>query len=1039
MSFVAALIAFVIGARALLGSRGAKLLLIAVLLAPLGVGVSMWRARDAPRTRVNFAFVGYRVPLAHLTTCGAQPDVSAGGGFWIGGGERQDGDQTPDVIAIPGFRPRLLQVCSPGTPFQAQTLIVRAVSAGQELGGQPSTGTHTQRAAFFGLNHATTEAHWSDGNCLLVDGVRRVPKADIVKFAEREWRRDVRQMPLSRARVRDSLRTAPPDDSSVYCVDFSGAAPQRCTGELSDPRSVVFLWRSDEKWVGLPPEGVSSCDCETGQALSAERLVTIPLHTIRAGEPVTEDERRELPGLEARMISRRSTGGRADLDVPRPASTFAPAPYRLGTRRQIKFARSGTDLLVFVEEPQVQLREDDLFGREIEGLPQGELDVVFGNSTGREVLLVDLAAAAEGLLPKPVFGDWVARISIDKGWQRYIERSTGSLPRGHRLGEIATFGTDARRVRPLVLVERVLPPRVVWVVPLAAALLAAVGIVLLSWRRYRFGVAWDVGAIALFLLTLRWMLSTRVKLDMPGNAEAQVDWIVSGATLFVIPPFLIAVSGVLARFWRAFHDPREKRSLTQILRARGTPPKDHDDRLLALGTWTVVSLAATGVWVALACTTARSAAIVGWAMTKPILAGGAAACFGFALAIAVTRLHGRAPSPAEPAGPSRATEPESPLARFDEAPPWKRNDRQRAKKRLRWRWRKPEWREMVRELAGSWTAVALLLGLLMILVRLAAMSLGSQEQIFGNMRTDVFFLPAAAAALAALSRQPGRNETERLVAIVVFFGLAYFGVGATVNDLGLIWVGGLAIVLCLPFVSQRPRVATVIALGLFFAAFLSPKVLPGLLLKVLEIRAGPTTIGSGPNQIELRDDLQVQRDRDHYRMLDTVRTDIVERIPSQLAREIVLDRERVRYQATHGAWRDGLRSSGNAGSLWLGSGYLQSKPIVGNATFRDAARSDYVYPLYIRSELGLLGLAALVLLYATLFAVAPLRREKPGGPTRLGLWSLGTAAGTALFMIGGTSSLYPFSGKWPLLLSVNSSSDLALGLALLILGAMEAD
>jgi cell division protein FtsW (lipid II flippase) len=359
------------------------------------------------------------------------------------------------------------------------------------------------------------------------------------------------------------------------------------------------------------------------------------------------------------------------------------------------------------------------------------------------------------------------------------------------------------------------------------------------------------------------------------------------------------------------------------------------------------------------------------------------------------------------------------------------------KKRFDLRWRKPDLHP--RWLITSWIGLALLAGAAFIIARWVAMALGSQEEIFAGMRTDVFFLPACAAVLAALSRQPGRDEGARLVAIVLFAGLAFFGVGLVVNDLGLLWLGAMAVIFCLPFVSPHPRWAAAIAIAGFAVIFLSPKVLPTPFLKWLEGREGTSTIGRAPNDVSFRDELQVRRDRDHYRMLDTVQSDLVERIPSQLAREVVLDRERVRYQAMNGAWRDGLRASGTAGSPWLGSGYLQSKPIVGHTTFRDAARSDYVYPLYVRSEFGLIGLGALVLVYAVLFVIAPARGDKPGAPTRLGLWSLAIAAGTALFMIGGTSALYPFSGKWPLMLSIGSSSDLALGLALMILGAMEVD
>jgi hypothetical protein len=1048
MSFAAVLIALVVGARALMASRTATLLLVSIFVTPVGVSLSMSLARDAPRTRVNFAFIGYRVPLAQIVTCGSPADVNANGGVWIGGGERRERDPSPDLIAIPGYRPHLLQVCSPGTPFQAETLTVRAVSPGNELDlTTPATGMHTQRVALAGLDHATTEGAWREGKCLLA-GTTRISKETIENFAARTWREDLAKMPRSRARLLGSMRRAPADGPAVYCVDISSGNPARCAAELADPKRAVFLWRAGGNWVGVAPEGMQSCDCDTGAPVAGERTVTIPLHRLRAGEIITDDERRELPGFETRMISRAYAGGSADTGVPRDASAFAPAPYRLGKRRQVRIARTASDLLIFVDEPQVQLRSDDLFGREVEALGQGELDLIFGNSTGREVLVVDLAASPEDLLPKPVFREWITRISIERDFARYVERSTGSLPRGHRLGEIATFGTDGGRVRPLIVVERALPPHTTWILPLAAALLIAVVIMLLATRRYRFGAAWDVLALAFFLLTLRWMLSTRVKLDMPGAVDPHIDWIVSGTNLFILPPLVVAAAIVLTRYWRAFHDAKETRTLWRIVREGGTPRKDHEDRLAATAGWSIAGLAAAVAWILYACSTLGAVLDVGFALILPTVAALAATLLAVALYIAIMRIQRPAEEEATPAqtqgnqteaAPAQAATPPPTLARFDEAPRWTKKQKQKGKKPFRLALRKPDVRRLPRWFITSWTGIALLAGVLFILVRVGAMALGSQEEIAGGMRTDVLFVPAAAAALAALSREPGRSEGSRLFGISLFGALAFAGVGMAVNDLGLIWLGGMAIIFCLPFVSQLPRWAAALAILYFFLAFLSPKLVPALFLKALEAREGTSTIGTSPNEITFRDELQVRRDRDHYRMLDTVQSDLVEKTPSQLAREVVLDRERVRYQATNGAWREGLRATGTAGSLWLGSGYLQSKPIVGNATFRDAARSDYVYPLYVRSEFGLIGLGAMVLVYAALFLIAPARRNKAGSATRLALWSLGIAAGTALFMIGGTSGLYPFSGKWPLLLSIGSNSDLALGLALLILGATETD
>jgi hypothetical protein len=346
-------------------------------------------------------------------------------------------------------------------------------------------------------------------------------------------------------------------------------------------------------------------------------------------------------------------------------------------------------------------------------------------------------------------------------------------------------------------------------------------------------------------------------------------------------------------------------------------------------------------------------------------------------------------------------------------------------------------RPLGRWFVSSWWMVALACGGLLLIVRGGAMLVGVQEQLF-SVRLDVLFLPAVAAGFALLSRDQGRHELQRLGALILYFALALFGVGYAVNDLGLLWVGAMAIVLAVPFVSARPLTAALLAILLFFGAFLSPKFASRPFLWALGAFGGTTLINeSRPDELAFRDELQVQRDRDHYRMLDTVQSELVEEIPSQLAREVVLDRERVRYQATSGAWRAGFRETATPGNDMTGAGYLRAKPIIGQGTFRDAARSDYVYPLYVRSEFGWAGLLALAALYMTMFVASLFGNGPARRPSRLAVWSLALAAGTALFMIGGTSALFPFSGKWPLFLAFASESDLALGLALLLLGTTE--
>jgi hypothetical protein len=338
----------------------------------------------------------------------------------------------------------------------------------------------------------------------------------------------------------------------------------------------------------------------------------------------------------------------------------------------------------------------------------------------------------------------------------------------------------------------------------------------------------------------------------------------------------------------------------------------------------------------------------------------------------------------------------------------------------------------------SWLNVALLAGMTIVLLRLLAMALGMREQLLGfPMRLDVFFLPLVAAGYALLSRDAKGHELDRTLSVLLFAIAALLVVGLFVSDLGLVWIGGMAMILALPFVSTRPIAAFVVAILMLGIGFLSPKLTRGPFLWALKRSHGTTTIGHAPNDRKFRDELQVQRDRDHYRMLDTVQQELVEEIPAQLAREVVLDRERVRYQATSGAWRAGFREGQTTGNDFWGAGYLRSKPIIGQSTFRDAAKSDYVLPLYVRSEFGWCGLIALAILYIVLFLTSVLPRDAGAQAAPIAIWSLAIAAGTALFMIGGTSALFPFSGKWPLFLAFASKSDFALGMVLVLLGAVE--
>ena len=88
-----------------------------------------------------------------------------------------------------------------------------------------------------------------------------------------------------------------------------------------------------------------------------------------------------------------------------------------------------------------------------------------------------------------------------------------------------------------------------------------------------------------------------------------------------------------------------------------------------------------------------------------------------------------------------------------------------------------------------------------------------------------------------------------------------------------------------------------------------------------------------------------------------------------------MERERVRYQSLEGAWRESFRSdpSVRSRSTFSGAGFLRSRPVVGDPTFVRAARSDYVFPTYLRAEFGTAGALSVLIVYAALFFVTSRR------------------------------------------------------------------
>lgn len=1040
MVLAAVVLAICVVLRAVAQRRNSVLLVIGVAAIPVGVGVATCAGPEAPRTRIAVSFIGYRVPLSLIEDCSTPSRVWTKHGVWIGGGSRYDGDAAPDTVAIPGFRPRLLRLCSDGAPLAAQKFSLLPVQPGLDLVSNATryevpTDAHTQRVVLDGVGSATRNvARWDANQC-----VGAVPAKTIEAFAMETWKSDDRALARTkRARLLAMRRqvTGPPGGSDVLCVDLSSGAPRRCAGDPADARNLLFLWREPRTlrpsyWSGLSPLNAPLAACGAKGPASGDS-VTIPASDIAPDTVLSAKTIESLPGVRVRMISRRFTASTADRNVRRAVERFSPAPYRLGSSRVIRFARSESDLLLFVREPSVQHRLDDLFGKAaVDALPRGNFDLVFGDPGLGQGLITDLASEAEEFLPKPLFEKWRSRISMNERSNDYLERSIDALPRTHHFGEVATFGSDAAGVRPLVLLQRVVPPTRTWLMPLLAALFLIVPLLDATRRRRVTGIEWDLAALTFALLTFRWMIATRALLDAPDSDAHRFSWSFDGAFLLLAPIFIVILQPRLQQWWQ---------------RSSGESPASHAP-LFASSVSAAAAAIAAALWIVFSNATVVTAAWV----AAYILGSIVAITAGVLAALLFYRVLRRFPRDADddtlltpaPAAPAPAA-PAAPASRqnrwknLGEATPRKRENIRMPDVRgalrtaftpsLAWGW-----------FVSSWWTVALVCGLLLLAIRFGGILIGLQEQL-ATVRLDVLFLPAVAAGFALLSRHQERREIERLAALALFALLALFGVGYVVNDLGLLWVGAMAMVLALPFVSARPRYAAFAALLLFLAAFLSPKFLSEPFLWGLKKFGGTTYISqSQPDEISFPDVLQVQRDRDHYRMLDTVQSELVEEIPSQLAREVVLDRERVRYQATSGAWRAGFRESATAGNDVTGAGYLRAKPIIGQSTFRDAAQSDYVYPLYVRSEFGWTGLLALVSLYLAMFVAVLFPSGVRRRPSRLAVWSLALAAGTALFMIGGTSALFPFSGKWPLFLAFASESDLALGIALVLLGTTEED
>ena len=998
------------------------LLALALLAPPVGLLISGMTGEGRSRDRIDVQFVGMRVPVARLLPCGQSTPLSEGG-VWIGGGARRTDDLTPDVLAVPGYRPRLIELCrdQPAAGAAVSSIIVmRAVEEGKSIIAQQlieADGADTQRVVLTGPGQDSAPK----AECLRRNN-NQITRIDAI--TDDLWAARKRELASRTERgVRGWLRDHSPfgglGEPSVYCADLTTATPARCRDPLTSGAPTAMLWADRritgmKTWSIVPPRDAQWCACDGSSSRSAVQAIRMDPAALDARETWGAWRRAAAP-VTFRMINRRTVASVADQSVVVPADSVAPPAFWLGREYVLRIGTSGSDLILMFEEPSVQLRLDDLFGgatRHV--LPDGVFDVTFGAPKGDELLVADLAAPADRLLPKPAFADLHARVSITEKGDDLTVAAGGHAPQKLSFGDIFTVPVrNADAPKPMLVIRRVSAPQTTYAIPLLAALLLVIGLYAESNIRGDVERYWLVIPAMSALLQYRFALATRDLVNGWSTDAAVRVWIQDGAWLLAGPALLVAVVWLLRRVGRP--------------RASAQPPTP--SRLPAKAT---------------APTPVIAPAKRRWATTSAPAPATRNPRFARVRAM-FRRISGNVPAPLLWIAPLTACAlvwtivgPRINAERVDTlsslfktslaivVATWAAWWIYRASKSER--------------AAGLHTlGRAFLFAAMYIVARFFSYAAGSQEQVFG-MRVDVLSLPAAAALLAAFTHYGGFSRQRWRAGALMILTISCFGVVALFhNDFGLLWLGAMAVALALPATFSGSRWAWGMAAVVFFIAFVAPGLAPEPFRNAWRaLRQNQQTVTSGATTVEFEDKLQVARERDYYRLLDANHPELVEAIPSQLAREVVIERERVRYQSMDGALRHAFRGEQVKASPWLGAGFLHGRSTSGDPTFVRAARSDYVYPTYVRAEFGTLGLFAIIALYVALFAAATASLDG-STPSALALWSAAIGVGTAFFMIGGSARLFPFSGKWPLFLSFASSSDIALGLVLCALSCLEED
>lgn len=993
--------------------------LLAIFWLPsVGILLSLLVGSQDARRRLDVQFLGYRLPVDALMDC-ARPTPRAMRppvGFWIGGGGSRD-DPSPDALVAPGYRRQMIELCRDGAASHIE-LIARVVDPGLDVGAGASAGAaqrvpalstlsrpHTQRVVLEPLEPARLRAERWPVQGPIPNSIHSTRATDVEQWARTAWQNDrARALEhLSWWRQARGLFHSGPVGDSVLCFD-PAQADGRCRANLAGSPDSVFLWRRGLKRSGALDGLASRPDPGAIEVAFAPPVVA-------PGTALGPSFIETLPGFSARMIIGRIRGRGADRYLV-PANSAFPEPFALGQELRVRVANSREGLLLLAEEPSVQLRADDLFGGG-SGLPEGQFNLCFGTVEGEALLAIDLASRADHHREKPPFAGPCWTIEVSTAGDRVTVRSAQAAVTTWRTGEVVGLkapGGSFLGFEALVTVRQVEAPAGLLAVPFAAAVLLSLGLVRAA-RQGALGYEWDLAGVVACLLIFRLAITARYLADEASSWSHMQAWLGAGAHVLLVPALVASLAAptppVAGR----------RRVWTWITAMR---PQLVAGAIAASFTWLIVGIVVTpqelpkhiaALLVERNDLVAPFVAILSALLPVLVFAGLRRIMRG--------RQAGQAsgfPPPLRPLGGSSFSG-----GRHRGAPSTRRGRLRNLLCTLGSRLRGP---------GGVHVAISAFVGALFLALRVL-LSLFGYGESFGDIKIDVFHLPIAAACFAALGAYaPG--FWSGLWGFAMFLGLAFVLPGLFLSDAGLAWVGLMGFVLAFPFCEatrKHPWRAMAWCFLVGTIAFFLPQWRP--VLKLVEALSETRLEESAP-PVVVPDPLLVNLSRDKYRLIDSLAPEFLDEIPSELAREVIEERQKVRYLALNGAWREGLRRNAAFDSVLHGAGMLQASPVVGDRIFRTAARWDYVFPVYVRSEFGTIGILGVLAAYTALLVwgtVAAGRRDDSG----IALFSLALLAGCGLFMIGGTHRIFPFSGKWTPFMAIGSPSELALSLSCILL------